>query len=187
MPDRRQQVLILLKKNFLQITQNKVFIYSHVFITLVMFMFLVFTDFLFKHYTAYLRTVKYNLEPLKSFKRCSSPNCLNLGLAILSQKNNKTKKWINNTIKDIKSELNLNSDADVQMVYKGNDIFEIDKRMEKFSQVQNMVYFCNDWFFVKNNNFEFSCDKIEVRGWKVLGMHSYLIAYNSTNLFPSFI
>jgi hypothetical protein len=210
LPISTQTKLLIIKNLRIFRRQLSFFVYHLVLLSLV-YLWMLFITYLVKHQSPMSRTTTFPPQPINTFKKCGdssmddTKNCLSLGIVIVDDSQKITydsiesnvslnelnkhvdfKDWISRAIYDLGNKLNLSQDDDIKVIYQGSDMEELYDQMQGFSEIKNMVSFCNEYDFFKNSTLSVNCGGLDYMGFEV-DLNVYGIHYNYTRSMPNYL
>ena len=187
-PGHLKQTRILLYKCFSVLRSSRSVVLFHIFLVLFVFGFVASTDSLIRNNSALKEEKKYEPVPLTSFTKCSSPDCLNLGIVLYTEEpSRELLPWIKFVIEKISTKLNLKMDSDIKFIYKGKDIDEMTEIIYSGQEIMNIIYFCDHFQFYSEPGFKLNCEKAEFGNEFTANIRGYLVSYNMTHYAPVYL
>lgn len=188
-PSRCAQIGILLKK-ILQFQRRKFGFYLfHILIVPIVFCFLLYLNYNIQNQSVLLSEEFYKPRSMNGLSKCQGKdNCLTLGTVLISQDESQPQSpWITHVINELKNRFDLQDEEDVDLIYKGVIPKDIQKSIDKYQEVKNVLYFCNDYDIFRNATISVNCDQLSAYSFYKIDLNLYGIAYNQTKISPSFI
>ena len=190
----KQQIRLLITKNLRIFQRNLGFIWYHLTILIMIFLWMLLISYLIKNQSSLVHTESFPATSLDTFQKCGdSPidkttNCLSLGVVLIDENplNPHTEDWIEKAIYDVENKYNLIDEKDVKIIYRGKSMEDLYDIMQDYSEIRSMVTFCNQMNVFKNDTLTVACNSVNYSGFEI-DVNVYGIHYNSTRLTPNYL
>ena len=187
-PSRNDQTRILLNKTLMFLRRKWNFYAYHLLIIPLSFFWIAYVNYLIATKSVLQEEIAFQPQKLNTFDRCSLKDCLPLGIVLYSKNQDApVKQWINDALAHVKQKLDLKGPDDVKVLYNGSDTDDIERAMNKYSEVSNVLYFCNEYPMFDNDLLTLDCERFKSPSIGSFDVTMYGVAYNQTKISPNFL